>query len=165
MGVDKPNVRRVTRAHAPRSLERYGQEVGRARRDGAPARVALLYDERDLCLGAPPISSDVLTLPDWRAGFDPAAVRAMAAVGADGPDPVGIARALYQVSSLRSRPYRTHPAQGSLARTPCPEVLEAVRETIASWAPAIGALSCATSCQTSTAWSLSAPWPGSDSPF
>jgi ATP-dependent DNA helicase RecQ len=86
----------------------------------------------DLCRGAPPISSDALTLPDWRADFDPRAVRAMAAQGPDGPDPVGIARALCQVSSPRSRPYRKHPAWGSLERAPYPEVLAAVRETLAS---------------------------------
>ena len=48
MGVDKPNVRRVFHAHAPKSLEGYVQEVGRAGRDGAPAEGVLLYDESDL---------------------------------------------------------------------------------------------------------------------
>jgi ATP-dependent DNA helicase RecQ len=48
MGVDKPNVRRVIHAHAPRSLEGYVQEVGRAGRDGQPATGVLLYDDTDL---------------------------------------------------------------------------------------------------------------------
>lgn len=48
MGVDKPNVRRVFHAHAPRSLEGYVQEVGRAGRDGQPARGVLLHDDSDL---------------------------------------------------------------------------------------------------------------------
>ena len=48
MGVDKPNVRRVIHAHAPRSLEGYVQEVGRAGRDGLPAEGVFLYDESDL---------------------------------------------------------------------------------------------------------------------
>ena len=50
MGVDKPNVRRVIHAHAPRSLEGYVQEVGRAGRDGLPAAGFLLYDDTDLAL-------------------------------------------------------------------------------------------------------------------
>ena len=48
MGVDKPNVRRVIHAHAPRSLEGYVQEVGRAGRDSLPAAGVLLYDDTDL---------------------------------------------------------------------------------------------------------------------
>jgi ATP-dependent DNA helicase RecQ len=48
MGVDKPNVRRVIHAHAPRSLEGYVQEVGRAGRDGLPAHGVLLFDESDV---------------------------------------------------------------------------------------------------------------------
>ncbi|MGH2352789.1 MAG: RecQ family ATP-dependent DNA helicase, partial [Chloroflexota bacterium] len=48
MGVDKPNVRRIVHVHAPRSLEGYVQEVGRAGRDGAPASGVLLYDDGDL---------------------------------------------------------------------------------------------------------------------
>ncbi|MCC6175078.1 MAG: RecQ family ATP-dependent DNA helicase [Chloroflexi bacterium] len=47
MGVDKPNVRRIVHAHAPRSLEGYIQEVGRAGRDGQPAVAVLLYDDSD----------------------------------------------------------------------------------------------------------------------
>lgn len=47
MGVDKPDVRRIVHAHAPRSLEGYVQEVGRAGRDGLPATGVLLYDEAD----------------------------------------------------------------------------------------------------------------------
>src|SRR5262245_55307781 len=55
MGVDKPDVRRVVHVHAPRSLEGYIQEVGRAGRDGAPAAGTLLYDEADL----PPLANFV----------------------------------------------------------------------------------------------------------
>ncbi len=48
MGIDKPNIRHVTHAEVPGSLESYYQEIGRAGRDGLPARCTLLYDERDL---------------------------------------------------------------------------------------------------------------------
>jgi ATP-dependent DNA helicase RecQ len=48
MGVDKPNVRRVIHAHAPRSVEGFAQEVGRAGRDGQPATATLLFQSEDI---------------------------------------------------------------------------------------------------------------------
>jgi hypothetical protein len=84
----------------------------------------------DLCRGAAPIDPSALRGPDWRPAFDPAEVRDMAALGPDGPDPVGVARALCQVSSPRSRPYRRHPGWGRLERAPYGEVLEAVRAVL-----------------------------------
>jgi ATP-dependent DNA helicase RecQ len=84
----------------------------------------------DLCVGAPPIPPAGVQAPDWRGDFDPQTVRSLAALGRDGPDPVGVARALCQVTSTRSRPYRRHPAWGRLARAPYAEVLAAVRQTL-----------------------------------
>jgi ATP-dependent DNA helicase RecQ len=50
MGVDKPNVRFVFHSEISDSLDSYYQEIGRAGRDGEPARAALLYNPEDLNL-------------------------------------------------------------------------------------------------------------------
>ncbi|MBU6371384.1 MAG: DNA helicase RecQ [Alphaproteobacteria bacterium] len=48
MGVDKPDVRFVLHLDAPKSVEAYWQEVGRAGRDGAPAEAVTLFGAGDL---------------------------------------------------------------------------------------------------------------------
>jgi ATP-dependent DNA helicase RecQ len=50
MGIDKPNVRFVHHAQVPDSLDSYHQEVGRAGRDGDPARAVLFFRDADLGL-------------------------------------------------------------------------------------------------------------------
>ncbi|WP_406693787.1 ATP-dependent DNA helicase RecQ [Singulisphaera sp. Ch08] len=60
MGIDKSNIRAVYHFNLPKSLENFAQEIGRAGRDGAPARCELFA-----------CSEDVLTLGNFTYGDTP----------------------------------------------------------------------------------------------
>ncbi|KXJ17884.1 Werner syndrome ATP-dependent helicase [Exaiptasia diaphana] len=53
IGVNIPNVRQVIHIGAPRNLEAYFKEVGRAGRDGKPAKAMLYYNGNDIARNKP----------------------------------------------------------------------------------------------------------------
>ena len=47
MGIDKPNIRLVIHSQLPSNLENFTQEIGRASRDGQPAKTVLIVSDFD----------------------------------------------------------------------------------------------------------------------
>ena len=66
MGVDKPDIRWVAHADLPKSIEAYYQEIGRAGRDGAPAKTLTLFGPDDIRLRRSQIDEG-LAPPERRA--------------------------------------------------------------------------------------------------
>lgn len=71
MGIDKPNIRAVIHHQAPRSLEDYYQQVGRAGRDGYPAVGHLLFNyDSELSQAIELINGSTPTSNQLRSGYD-----------------------------------------------------------------------------------------------
>ncbi|HNS51212.1 MAG TPA: RecQ family ATP-dependent DNA helicase [Anaerolineae bacterium] len=83
MGVDKEDVRFIIHYDLPRALENYHQEVGRAGRDGLPARCVLLFSESDFMKRLRLAQKEALT-PEWLLSVHQALRKHM------GADSVGI---------------------------------------------------------------------------
>ncbi|MDM8523768.1 RecQ family ATP-dependent DNA helicase [Desulfococcaceae bacterium HSG8] len=66
MGIDKPDIRFIVHTEVPGSVTAYYQEVGRAGRDGLPAKGILLFDESDRRIQEHFIRSALPTIRDFR---------------------------------------------------------------------------------------------------
>lgn len=64
MGIDKPDVDLVFHMHLPESLESYYQEIGRAGRDGNPAKAVLVYNSTDTQRLSHQFLKDIPTVKD-----------------------------------------------------------------------------------------------------
>lgn len=77
MGIDKPDLRQVVHVDVPGSITAYYQEVGRAGRDGEPARGCLLFDPDDLAVQRYFIHSSKPTSEDFDRVLEAARGRAL----------------------------------------------------------------------------------------
>jgi ATP-dependent DNA helicase RecQ len=102
MGIDRPDVRWVAHLDLPRSPESWYQEIGRAGRDGAPARALLLYGAGDIAFARHRIEES--PAPDEQKRIERARLEAMVSIaeaatcrrrillrcfGEDGPESCG----------------------------------------------------------------------------
>ncbi len=84
MGIDRSDVRFVIHANAPKSLEHYQQEAGRAGRDGEPAECLLLFSAGDLATHRSLALRDGALAPERQRALD----RQLADVGRFAGSPI-----------------------------------------------------------------------------
>jgi ATP-dependent DNA helicase RecQ len=70
MGIDKGDIRQVIHYNLPKSIEGYVQEIGRAGRDGKPARCEVLACGEDLTTLESFVHADAVRLTTMRALLD-----------------------------------------------------------------------------------------------
>ena len=78
MGIDRPDVRWVAHLDLPRSPESWYQEIGRAGRDGLPARALLLYGAGDIAWARHRIAES--PAPEEQKRIERARLEAMVAI-------------------------------------------------------------------------------------
>ncbi len=84
MGIDRSDVRFVIHANAPKSIEHYQQEAGRAGRDGDIAECVLLFSASDLAMHRSLALKDGALAPERQRALD----RQLLAVGRYAVSPV-----------------------------------------------------------------------------